>query len=280
MTFLCFVWFTALRCNKNNCIEHHFDYFVYFSIYVHFIRQYKNTHAFINVHLFINELLQVGNRVKWFPQFGGVGLPLHTKQQVSGTETGWEQVIGWHVFRAQKMFPFWEKRGRQNSLLFTCQSTNCRWQGSRTPRFLQTCLFGQRRSPNNVITLFSEVLKHSSKNIMRYYIYLALVQNKLHFLSPHKDTLTQAVAELPCKVMSCWSEKKKRRVQSLVQEPSNRQQPARVPDKSQTKLWACCLEINAWTETAVRMEQVIYWLLKRNMGEMYEDKHDFYGSKK
>lgn len=176
---------------------------------MHFIRQYKNTHAFINVHHFINELLQVGNRVKWFPQFGGVGLPLHTKQQVSGTETGEEQVIGWHVFRAQKMFPFWEKRGRQNSLLFTCQSTNCRWQGSRTPRFLQTCLFGQRRSPNNVITLFSEVLKHSSKNIMRYYIYLALVQNKLHFLSPHKDTLTQAVAELPCKVMSCWSEKKK-----------------------------------------------------------------------
>lgn len=106
---------------------------------------------------------------------------------------------------------------------------------------------------------------------MRYYIYLALVQNELHFLSPHKDTLTQAVAELPCKVLF---------KDLQTGNTTNKEQPAVVPDKSQTKLWACCIEINAWTDTAVRMEQVIYWLLKRNMGEMYEDKHDFYSSKK
>lgn len=57
------------------------------------------------------------------PQLVGVCLPLHTKQQVSGTESGEEQVIGWHVFRAQKMFPFWEERGSQNSSSFAFEST-------------------------------------------------------------------------------------------------------------------------------------------------------------
>ena len=65
---------------------------------------------------YISEKLHVENGVKSF-FFGR--LPLHTKQQVSGTETGAEQVIGWHVFRAQKMFPFWgEKKEREEKMSY------------------------------------------------------------------------------------------------------------------------------------------------------------------
>lgn len=53
-----------------------------------------------------------------FVQLWGVCLPLHTKQQVSGTETGEEQVIGWHVFRAQKMFPFWGNKKKKREARF------------------------------------------------------------------------------------------------------------------------------------------------------------------
>lgn len=143
-----------------------------------------------------------------------VFLPLHTKQQVSGTETGEEQVIGWHVFRAQKMFPFWDKKGRQNSLLLTFQSMHCRrqvFQGFSLSLsvFISLRITDTKSKQHNHSV--SDVLKHSSKNITRYYIYLVLIQNKLHFLLPHKDTLIQVVAWPPCKVLFCSLEKNSNR---------------------------------------------------------------------
>lgn len=48
--------------------------------------------------------------VSWAWNILVLWLPLHSKQQVSGTDTGEEQVTGWQVFRAQKMFPFWQNR--------------------------------------------------------------------------------------------------------------------------------------------------------------------------
>lgn len=75
-------------------------------------------------------------RSLFFLGFGGVRSPLHTKQQVSWTATGEGQVIGWHVFRPQKMFPFWEKEewdrihlqvrapGSEDLMFFRLRETN------------------------------------------------------------------------------------------------------------------------------------------------------------
>lgn len=42
-------------------------------------------------------------------------LPLHTKQQVSGTETGDKHVMGWQVFNPQNIFPFFHKNKWEKS---------------------------------------------------------------------------------------------------------------------------------------------------------------------
>lgn len=52
----------------------------------------------------------------WISSAVEVWLPLHTKQQVSGREAGDEQVIGWHVFRAQKIFPFWKEQKKKDRI--------------------------------------------------------------------------------------------------------------------------------------------------------------------
>lgn len=76
------------------------------------------------------------------------------------------------------------------------------------------------RSPNNTITGCSDILKHSSKNTTRYYIYLVLIQNKLYFLLPHKDTPILADAWPPCKMLSCSLAKKKLKLHSSTIKPA------------------------------------------------------------
>lgn len=39
--------------------------------------------------------------------------PLHTKQQVSGTDNGDEHVMGWQVFSAQNIFPFFNGKEKE-----------------------------------------------------------------------------------------------------------------------------------------------------------------------
>lgn len=78
--------------------------------------QNYNPSLMLHLHVFKDENKK---KCEFFYPTGGVWLPLHTKQQVSGREAGEEQVTGWHVFRAQKIFPFCEekrneKKGKQN----------------------------------------------------------------------------------------------------------------------------------------------------------------------
>lgn len=107
-----FQWFW---CHKNNCTDQHCVY-------------YDLTFSSITICTSVKQhVLSPKHRhrvlkTEWsnpFVQLWGVCLPLHTKQQVSGTETGEEQVIGWHVFRAQKMFPFWGNKKKREARFLT-----------------------------------------------------------------------------------------------------------------------------------------------------------------
>lgn len=52
--------------------------------------------------------------------------PLQTKQHVSGTETGEEHVMGWQVFRAQKILPPLEAK-KENRDRSQYRQTNANW---------------------------------------------------------------------------------------------------------------------------------------------------------
>lgn len=187
-----------------------------------------------------------------FVQLWGVCLPLHTKQQVSGTETGEEQVIGWHVFRAQKMFPFWgnkKKKGRWDSWLYLSCSRMCTAVGEACALygFLQVSLSASpyrveqhRWSPNSsAVTVFSKELtdfEQEHKKILQavclmswiHYVYGCHRSSKTSGKAKchHTDQNNNNNGGLMFLLNDCQTCSSK-----------NKRQPALTPDKCHRKLW-------------------------------------------